>query len=332
MTTTTSKNYVSVHIYYNATDLRPVLLGCVDPLVRQLEDDNLLSRYFFIRYWEGGSHVRLRLLAASPDAAGELQRRTETAIREFLEERPSFFDADKEALRPLMRTLFEYEYGAEEFIRLYGEDGAMPIADNNTFEYCPYKPEYDRYGGDDGIELSEQHFQVSSSIALEALRDTNSHLRSSILGLALQLMTHFGFAVFEDKDEVIEFFRGYVSRWQGLSVPDSVVEGFQAMYDRQAPRIQAHFAQVGKIHQQLETADDGVLSKWLRHAFWLRDNIVRLHQEGRLELKPPAATPKEALRRLLTSYIHMMNNRLGVLILEEVYLARMIVRALGATI
>src|SRR2546423_157227 len=120
--TTAERTYLSLHIYYNTTDLRTVLLGCVDPLIRRLESAELLSRYFFIRYWERGSHVRLRLLPRDGVPHDQIQGEVEPAIEQFLEDRPSLFDADPAVMAPLMRTLFEYEYGAEEFIRLYGAD------------------------------------------------------------------------------------------------------------------------------------------------------------------------------------------------------------------
>jgi hypothetical protein len=169
---------------------------------------------------------------------------------------------------------------------------------------------------------------VSSTIALEALREGNSHVRSSILGLSLQLMLHFVFAFFEGKEQVVSFFRQYAERWQGLSVPPDLAEGFERMFARQADRILTHFSEVARIHQRLEATETGVLGKWVRHAYWLRRNIIELFAAGQLGLNPPAATHDEAIRRLLTSYIHMMNNRLGVLILEEVYLADLIIRAL----
>jgi hypothetical protein len=46
-----SQDYISAHIFYNARDLRPVVLGCVDPLVTRLKAEKLISSYFFIRYW-----------------------------------------------------------------------------------------------------------------------------------------------------------------------------------------------------------------------------------------------------------------------------------------
>jgi thiopeptide-type bacteriocin biosynthesis protein len=326
--TTSEQDYLSVHIYYNTQDLRTVLLGCVDPLVQQLRDQDRIARHFFIRYWEGGSHVRLRLLPKTGVSHAEIREPVDLAIRQYLEDSPSFFDADPATLRPLMRSLFEYEYGHEELIRIYGENGDIPIAENNSVAYLPYRPEYGRYGGVRGVELSEQHFHISSEIALEALRDGNSHVRTSTLGLALQLMLHFAFAFFNHRDKVAGFFEQYAARWQALSIPENMMDNFSRLYDHQAKSILAHFSKVDRLHQRLEATETGVLSKWLHHAYQLRDGIVALHEAGELELHPPAASVDEAIRRLLNSYVHMMNNRLGMLILEEVYLSHLIVRAL----
>ena len=326
--TTAPRDYLSVHIYYNTTDLRPVLLDCVDPLIRQLQEANMLSRYFFVRYWEGGCHVRLRLLPGDGVTYDDLRAKVEPAVKMFLDETPSLFDPDHETLRSLMRSLYEYEYGREEFIRRFGPDGNIEIADNNSFCYIPYKPEYGRYGGMHGIELSEQHFHISSTIALESLRESNSHIRSSTLGLALQLMFHFAVVFFESKERVVDFFREYSARWHELSVSEKFVQGLDHLYEAQETHILAHFSQVDRIHQNLGGTQNDVLSKWIRHAYWLRDNINQLYAAGKLGLTPPATSLDSAIRRLLTSYIHMMSNRLGVLILEEMYMAHLIVRAL----
>ena len=330
--TTTDRNYLSVHIYHNTNDLRAVLLGCVDPAIERLKSAGALSRYFFIRYWEGGAHVRLRLLPAAGVGSRELREVLEPFIERFLDEQPSLFDPDPAVMAPLMRTLFEYEYGSDEFIRIFGPEGQIPLAENNSYSYVPYRPEYDRYGGPHGIELSEEHFHVSSTIALEAIRESNSHIRTSTLGLALQLMLHFAAVFYGDKEQVAEFFRQYAQRWQALSVPTQIVEGFDRLYELQAGRIRAHFAQVQQIHERLEATESGALGKWLRHAFWLREHILLLFEEGSLALRPAAISSEEAIRRLLNSYVHMMNNRLGVLILEEVYLAHLIVRALDVNV
>lgn len=324
-----NNNYLSLHIFYNMIDLRPVVLGCVDPIVRRLEDKGLISRYFFVRYWEEGSHIRLRLLPMEAQAVPEIRRETETVITRFFDERPSFFDAEPEALGPVLRSMFEREYGGDEWKRLFGPEGSMPIAENNSFSYRRYHPEYDRYGGKEGMALAEQHFWISSVTALEAMRDSNSHVRPNLLGLAMQLMTHFALAALGDKDELRAFYKAYVQRWSQW-VPATIMQRYDDRYgSRQYGRLATHFADVEAVHERFRSSGKGVLGRWLNHGYWLRENLERLYGQGLIELKPQAESAKEAIGRLMASYIHMMNNRLGILIPEEVYLAAMILQAFG---
>jgi thiopeptide-type bacteriocin biosynthesis protein len=326
---TAEKDYLSVHIFYNTTDLRPILLDCIDPLVERLQRADLISRYFFIRYWEGGCHVRLRLLPGDGVTYGDLKAELEPPIQAFLDENPSLFDPDRDALRAQMRKLFEYEYGADEFIRQFGENGSIDVAENNSFRYVAYRPEFGRYGGIHGVELAEQHFHVSSDLALKALRDSNSHVWTSTLGLALQLMFHFAVVFFDTKEEQIDFFQRYATRWHDLSTSSNFIKRLDRLYQIQESQILAHFAQVERIHQNLSATENGVLGKWLRHAYWLRDQIARLSTNNLFDFNPPAVSHASAVRRLLVSYIHMMNNRLGVSILEEIYIAHLIIQGLS---
>lgn len=326
------KDFLSVHIFYNASDLRPVLMECVDPLVARFEKERMISRFFFVRYWEGGCHVRLRLCPEEGVSFEDLKQEIEPAVQAFLEDNPSLFDPNWEMLRATMRTLFEYEYGREEFVRLFGAEGDIEIADNNSYHYIPYKPEYGRYGGPDGIKLSEQHFHISSKIALKALRESNSHVKTSILGLALQLMFHFITVFYESKADVIDFFERYASRWHEFAVSEKFTARLDQLYKAQEGTLLGFFTQADSIHQNLDSSESGALGKWLRHAYWLRDNIRKLWEEKKLKLEPEAASYESAVRRLLISYVHMMNNRLGVGILEEVYMAHLIVRAVRSNL
>ena len=54
------KKWQGYHIYYSG-DLNDLLTEGVVPLLQSLQQDNLVERYFFIRYGEKGQHIRLRL-------------------------------------------------------------------------------------------------------------------------------------------------------------------------------------------------------------------------------------------------------------------------------
>ncbi|MFB9240507.1 thiopeptide-type bacteriocin biosynthesis protein [Massilia antarctica] len=326
------QTYISIHIYYNVIDLRPVLLECVDPLVERLTVEGLISSYFFIRYWEGGAHVRLRLLPSTGADHAEIRSIVDGAVGAFLEQRPSLFDPDPQIMAPLMRAMFVAEYGQEEYVRQFGADGMIPIMDNNSFRYMPYFPEYGRYGGASGIALAEEHFHLSSVIALELIGESNSHVRTSILGLAFQLMLYFVYSFFEDKAVVAGFFKRYAEFFSGVNVTQQSQDAFEADFERQSDRILSQVSQVEQIHRHLQVEDGGALSRYSRNASHMRDRIRELHGAGELLLEPPTDSYESACSRLLTSYVHMMNNRLGILIREEVYMANMIHRTLGGAL
>src|SRR6478736_10575603 len=52
--------WVSVYLY-RSNLLEKLITDAIHPFVARLKEDQLISQYFFIRYWENGSHVRLRL-------------------------------------------------------------------------------------------------------------------------------------------------------------------------------------------------------------------------------------------------------------------------------
>jgi hypothetical protein len=68
--------------------------------------------------------------------------------------------------------------------------------------------------------------------------------------------------------------------------------------------------------------------RWVTHMKEVRDEALRLASEGRLELSAEVDDPQVALAVLLSGYMHMTNNRLGVSILDEIYLSYIIGRAL----
>src|SRR5690242_5922393 len=178
--------WLSVHAFY-AANANPMLVDCVTPLVASLRERDLLARWFFVRYWLEGPHVRLRLLPRDPDRAGEVRDAAAEALAAFLRRRPALYEEDRDGSVELYKNLYLAEYGEASWNDRYGPDGAMPFRDNNTVHWLPYEREYDRYGGPAGIELAEWHFEQSSDLVLALLATTNVHVRTVLLGQAAQL-------------------------------------------------------------------------------------------------------------------------------------------------
>jgi thiopeptide-type bacteriocin biosynthesis protein len=322
-----NNNYLGVHVFYNTADLRGVLLDCIEPLVRQLQAEDLLKRYFVIRYWEGGAHVRLRLLPRQHVSHEQLKTYVDRAIDRFLDERPSLFDPEPEVLGPLMRRLYVTEYGKEAYEREFGSAG-IPLRPNNSYSYIPYIPEYARYGGVYCMEISECHFEVASDVALEVLRNTNSNVRTSALGMAFQLMLRFAFAYLQDRAKVFVFFQSFARFFQGPNISPEMQAGINRVFARQSQRIEEQIRHLEITNARLSASKHGPLGRYIGNAVWLREQVTRLHDDGLLDFGEPAGTMDHLSMRLLTSYIHMTNNRLGILIADEVYLANMIANTL----
>src|SRR5262245_17361535 len=155
------RDWISMHVFY-AANADPMLVDCVTPLLRDLRSRGLTQRHFFIKYWQEGPHIRLRFLPADGVDPAEIKAEAEAAIGEFLQRRPALYELDPESNSEVYKEMYVSEYGEQRWDEEYGPDGVMPFQPNNSFQYIAYEPEYDRYGGPDGIEVAEWHFEKSS--------------------------------------------------------------------------------------------------------------------------------------------------------------------------
>ncbi|WP_103500644.1 MULTISPECIES: lantibiotic dehydratase C-terminal domain-containing protein [unclassified Streptomyces] len=341
----------ATHIYY-AANPRPLLLNCVRPLVAELESDGLLAGYFFINYWLEGPHIRLRIKPARPEAAEEVRGRTEEALARFLAERPALYEVDSGFLNEFYNKLFEIEFSSVERAEYTDAEGRMNLQPNNTFRRVPYEPEYAKYGGPAGIELAEWHFRRSSDLVIDAFGTKNLHLRTVLLGTAAQLMTVMSTAFLPTRERLAEYMDSYYQFWH-RAFPNTGFVG-STEYDRRfndvAPQLAAQYTRArAAVTAADEAAGSGdtasatatgrlpaFLAGWADHSRELRDRAVALAESGQLvfrgaheDREQVVTDPADALRRLLSPYMHMTNNRLHVTIQDEAYLSHMLGRTLS---
>lgn len=153
-----SVDWLSAHIcYHGPLDL--VLTDLVVPLVRELWAEHLIEDFFFLRYWDGGPHVRLRL---RPGVGGPAPVRSlvDRCCREFFWKNPA-----PETLDPDTYPAWAAALAAAEGVRDYRP---TPYP-NHTLVQVPYRPEYRRYGRGPAMAVVERHFGESSRIALALL-------------------------------------------------------------------------------------------------------------------------------------------------------------------
>lgn len=325
-----SASWMAFHIFY-ASDANPIVTECVKPFVDRTRSEGTLARWFFIKYWLEGPHLRVRLLPAEGVDAEALRREFLTEVQAFLARRPALYESDFDGADELYARMFVAEYGEDEYARRYGE-GKMPFRDNNSVWEFDYEPELERYGGPAGVALAEWHFEHSSDVVAMLLDQTNTHVRPTLLGLSMQLTLMMAYAFLGSDEAVSRFFTRYRAFWETTyqepsdDYHDNFEKSLQASEDALCERIE-------RVKAALQ-ADPGTLGylerTWLAHCLELRVRVLATAPEmdfGGRALPVDSPDDYEALAAvLLSSYIHMTNNRLGAAILDEIYLSYLIER------
>ncbi|MGP4102645.1 thiopeptide-type bacteriocin biosynthesis protein [Nonomuraea sp. KM90] len=345
MTSEPSGQWQALHIFYSANS-QPLLTDCVAPLVHDLRSRGLLEKYFFINYWMEGPHVRLRLKPVTEAATPAVRTAAEVTVQEFLSSRPALYEFDQEMLKA-QENLFIMEYPDETERRRMYPDGRIPVQDNNTFHYRTYEPEYHRYGGPAGVALAERHFEFSSDLVIKLLQTTNVHIRPVLLGLAAQLMMISVSVFLRDARRMTHFLERYHDYWNssfGLDywssssrIAEASAASYRLCYDTMKDELATRFVDTHSTIQRGELDRlTGFRSLWARHWETLHEQVLEHGTAGKLTFlrafsskTPKVISDREVLLpHLLASYVHMTNNRLGLTIADEAYLAYILARTL----
>ncbi|WP_079127213.1 lantibiotic dehydratase C-terminal domain-containing protein [Streptomyces sp. TP-A0874] len=339
----------ALHVFY-AANPQPMLVNCVQPLIRGLRADGLIDGHFFINYWLEGPHVRLRLKPATAADTPEVRRRAEEAIDHFLRTRPALYEVDAGFLNEFYNTLFEIEFPEGDRGSFLGPDGKMNLRPNNSRSYEPYEPEYGKYGGPAGIELAEWHFAHSSDLVMDAFRTMNLHLRTVLLGTSAQLMMVMSSCFLPDTGELADYLDRYYEFWHKAFPGTGFIgsEEYDRNYAETAPGLQRRFREIRRAVEAARSAGTApagesgpalpaFLRGWAEHCLELRERAVTLADRGDLVFRSWDGTrdeqvtdPAVALPLLLSPYMHMTNNRLHVTIRDEAYLSHVLGRTLRA--
>ena len=277
-------------LYLDLADVDPrtadaVIEEFVAPLVAKLGDDEALGGFFFIRYRDPAPHVRLRLRLPL-ERRGAVTNRVRALASEA---------------RPLVIGLREEAY----------------------------EPELDRYGGPVGVEIAEGLFEASSRLVLATLpaisaggggfkvRFAHGALGVTLL-VACLLRNHTG-------EERSVFLRSYEAGTVRLRVREDARSQFEADYSALAAEQDRLLDTLADVANAAATPDrlpeplDAAARSFHRARSALDVSFASSSIHGPLS---QLSTTREALHRLLGSYLHMHLNRLGVAPVQEVLACR----------
>jgi thiopeptide-type bacteriocin biosynthesis protein len=310
----TARRWLSVHVFLgDPVEAERYLRERLEPVVQRWRASGALERWFFIRYWEGGPHLRIRLCGPVAQDEGRV-------LATFAEDIASFSTAN-----PPTR---------EDYYRAHPFDGqpvaidALPWFAEGTVARIDYEPETLRYGGADTMAANEDLFCLSSRIALNVCRVTEGN-RTGRLSAAFALMATAILACGESMVDVGAYFERYGALWAartGLaSLPPQAASAEQLAMLRQ---LQAEAAGAGQGRS--------LYAAWAAGVRELAAQLRRAHAAGRLgvpftgEATVGDAMCRRAVLDIVGSQIHMLNNRLGVPPAGEFLLAGSLARAAHA--
>lgn len=285
-----SETWLSAHLFWPGS-LDDLLRKYVTPLVAHCFRQQLATGFFFIRYAEGGPHVRLRL-KASLAAHSTLAICMEQRFTRFLRSQ----DRDR-AGRP-----------------------AVAAAEARV-QFMPYEPEMARYGGPPGLPIAEVFFEASSRAALSWLRTQASEADSQRLPTALALHTVFAAACLCRPPLAIDWLRRYTDDWlphdpqAGPAQRAHWLALFAERYEWHRPALTALVAR----HWQ-PIAASRVLPRWLTGFAAAAHQAAECYQQA-------VADPVQR-QVIYASLLHMTNNRLGVPNHDEAFVAYLLGKSL----
>lgn len=293
----------------------------VENWVETLQQRGWIRRFFFIRYAEGGYHLRLRVQGEPYTLA--------THVRPYLRERMSdFFRAQAGVL------------GLDT-----GEISAENLTTAGYLQEAAYEPEWDKYGGPLGIPLAESHFQVSSQVCFHVLA-AERQTRIPRAQYALDCLRALLAAYSADPLEQAFILRAYTGYWIAHLL-DAARADMLALFEQNYQRKQAHLHT--RLRSPLPTQLElqwplpipNGLQRWRNHLTQHIPQLGRLERRGLIpspltehvrrqaELLAPyptlATTPTVGLL-ILPNYLHMFNNRLGLTAIQEIQLTYLLYR------
>ncbi|MEM9674383.1 MAG: thiopeptide-type bacteriocin biosynthesis protein [Bacteroidota bacterium] len=321
--------WLAAHLYY-AEPWETFLTEAVLPFANQMREEQLAGQFFFIRYWENGPHIRLRFHGESSLLERVVKYKLLSHFRSYFQQHPS--------QRPEPAWLAQLP-----------EDQVW--YPNNSVQFIPYEPEVDRYGGARGITVAEQLFFSSSQVILDAIAQSPEWNYQRALGVGVQLHLAMLYQLGLSREEAGEYFQLVFRHWlprayyhPGEKVgtealqqrQDEVLKAFARSYDRQKLQI------INIISTLWEGLEQGVafnqpwFQQWINDMRQIKKQIDQAQREQRLV--PPShhsfdsslSVPDDhrILWTIYESYVHMTNNRLGILNRDEGYLGYLLIRAL----
>ncbi len=174
---------------------------------------------------------------------------------------------------------------------------------NNTIQLIEYEPELERYGGEYCVQIAENYFTYSSIIVLELLQSGHKNYIKTFINAA-KLHISFAYVLLDFNREKVCLFFQYLSTFRYGNV--SQVKYFSKYEDN-------IIVTLGRFRASLESnlITDKLFEKWMIYSGDVVRDLNSFYRGQTVD------SWGNELWKMMVSYFHMTNNRLGINIFHE---------------
>jgi hypothetical protein len=308
-----------MHTKIQIMSLHAYVAGCENEFLAEVFEPVLdameapVAAFFFLRYWRGGPHLRLRVRGSQVQCQF-LQKTLRVRFAQWCATNPKFQFPSAEDHAPLAR----------KFALLEACDLDDTLVNVPMLVESDYHPESTKYGGDAGLAIAEKVWRSSSAVVLEANRAglLGSEKRHSVgLQMALVALQAFGLGL----DEAQFFFGACAGVWQRYCPG----QGNSKFESRLAAQAEDLIPVIAAVWQQRRPP---LLDGWHADMTYASSRILEKAQDIAVAINYPdqntCLPASRAHHYLLSQFVHTNNNRLGITPIDEWFQARLAETAL----
>jgi thiopeptide-type bacteriocin biosynthesis protein len=305
--------WLSLHLHFDGRMYQEpadtIICDLLAPLVSKWRTSGRIQRAFFVRYSDGGPHLRFRVLPCDRGGAPALQAEMSAWLRGDCATMPR---SDAATSMPLAAHLV------------------------TDVREVPYEPEQERYGGPSLLPVAEAFFSASTDTAFSLLNETRGAGEGARLGKALLAMVVLIHTFAPDRSAAATLSRSYCDGYlTALSRKEPKPGAFRAAFASGFDRQQRRVSDAVEFCWASLTDDDPLsepLDDYRHRLAVLREEFLAVVDAGLARRSGSGALGRrDAIEAVVPSLLHMMNNRMGVPIPEEIYLAFLIATVLEGT-
>lgn len=270
------------YIYYYDNQKQDELITLIQKKMTALLEDKKILKWFFIRYWEGGPHIRVRFLTSQNLEYKEVF----TDVIAFIKDNP--FNG--------ILTKKDY-YSNITFEGPLKNIDELPWYEEGEIIDTEYLPEYDRYGGEKLMPLTETLFMESSELSGNLINLSKN--KGFIMRFVLSAITVTNIVNQLEEQGFLgilknDFYDNCVKCWRGINSINDMTYA-----DKLLQNCIKNSEVIDKLNKIM--GNDSTYKYLIEN---LLDGFTQIYREIK---------DYKYFRSILFSHLHMINNRLGII-------------------